>query len=187
MADTLREFGGYYVDYAKSGCSILAGADFIIRNYDSHPDFYEGRYVIYQPTDRVYATIGTSMQITGRTDGINEKGLEMGYNFINQVGSKNGFVCNMIGRIILETCANVEEAIALLNDSDKEVFAKKYDGSAGTIRPSAYISKDRKALFAIGSNQIPVNIDFNRYLAGENPCNPHERSTRLPYSICQYG
>src|SRR5699024_6871673 len=30
MADALREFGGYYVDYAKSGCSILTGNDFMI-------------------------------------------------------------------------------------------------------------------------------------------------------------
>lgn len=247
MEDTLREFGGYYVDYAKSGCSILTGSDFIIRNYDSHPGFYEGRYVIFQPVDGGYATIGPSMQITGRTDGMNEKGLAMGYNFINRVGSEDGFVCNMIGRIILETCANAEEAITLLkeiphrtsfsyvlidpsgetfiveasprkvevrksnistnhfevlteenryrtedslrrqkkleneqtdqlniysayqllNDADKEIFAKKYDASAGTIHTSAYIPKEKKALFAIGSNQMPVIFDFNRYLAGE--------------------
>ncbi|WP_313894027.1 C45 family peptidase [Psychrobacillus sp.] len=247
MEDALREFGGYYVEYEKSGCSILTGSEFIIRNYDSHPGYYEGRYMIYQPTDSGYATIGPSMQITGRTDGMNEKGLAMGYNFINRVGSDNGFVCNMIGRIILETCANVEEAIALLkeiphrtsfsyvlidssgetfvveasprkviarksnistnhfevlteenryrtddslrrqkelesqrsdnldvytayqllNDKEKEIFAHKYDASAGTIHTSAYLPRDRKALFAIGGNQMPVIFDFNRYLAGE--------------------
>lgn len=203
--------------------------------------------MIYQPSDVGYATIGPSMQITGRTDGMNEKGLAMGYNFINRVGSENGFVCNMIGRIILETCANVEEAITLLkeiphrtsfsyvlidpsgetfvveasprkvearksnistnhfeilteenryrmddslrrqkelesqqrndldlytayrllNDKEKEIFASKYDASAGTIHTSAYIPRDRKALFAIGGNRMPVIFDFNRYLAGE--------------------
>lgn len=247
MEDALIDFGGYYVDYEESGCSILTGSDFIIRNYDSHPGYYEGRYVIYQPTDRGYATIGPSMQITGRTDGMNEKGLAMGYNFINRVGSENGFLCNMIGRIILETCANVEEAITLLkeiphrtsfsyvltdpsgetfvveasprkviarksnistnhfevlteenryrtddsirrqgalesqrsedldiytayqllNDKEKEIFSSKYDASAGTIHTSAYIPRERKALFAIGGNQMPVIFDFNRYLEGE--------------------
>ncbi|WP_138416270.1 C45 family autoproteolytic acyltransferase/hydolase [Aquibacillus sediminis] len=114
--DALREFGGHYVDYGRSGCSILTGDKFLIRNYDSHPAGYEGRFLAYQPTDTGYAVMGPSMQITGRMDGINEKGLAMGYNFINRVGSGDGFICNMIGRIILETCATVDDAIMLLKE-----------------------------------------------------------------------
>ncbi|MEK3886462.1 C45 family peptidase [Bacillus sp. FSL K6-3431] len=247
MEDALRDFGGYYVEYEKSGCSILTGSEFLIRNYDSHPGYYEGRYTIYNPTDTGYAVIGPSMQITGRTDGMNEKGLAMGYNFINRVGSENGFVCNMIGRIILETCANVGEAISLLkeiphrtsfsyvlldpsgetfvveasprkvvarksnistnhfevlteenryrmndslrrkkelegkqsddldvyeayrilNDKEKDIFSSKYATSAGTIHTSAYIPRERKVLFAIGGNRMPVIFDFNRYLEDE--------------------
>ncbi|TQS75787.1 linear amide C-N hydrolase [Ornithinibacillus gellani] len=246
IEDALIEFGGYYVDYEQSGCSILTGSKYYIRNYDSHPGYYEGRYLIYQPTDTGYATIGPSMQITGRTDGMNEKGLVVGYNFINRVGSENGFVCNMICRIILETCANVQEAIVmlkkiphrtsfsyvlldqlgesyvveasprkvvarkatvstnhfellteenryrmddslrrwntlktnqrpnldvikayrLLNDQEKEIFSHQYDASAGTIHTSAYLPVEKKALFAIGNNQLPVIIDFNHLLHG---------------------
>ncbi|WP_422122680.1 C45 family autoproteolytic acyltransferase/hydrolase [Planococcus sp. X10-3] len=114
--DALREFGGYYLEYTKSGCSILSHSDFLIRNYDSAPQGYEGRFALYEPTDGGYASIGPSMQITGRTDGLNEKGLTMGYNFINRRNSADGFICNMVGRLILEHCATVEEAIDLLKE-----------------------------------------------------------------------
>ncbi|MDC3414055.1 C45 family autoproteolytic acyltransferase/hydrolase [Aquibacillus sp. 3ASR75-11] len=112
----LMEFGGYRLDYVRSGCSILTGADYLLRNYDYHPKTYEGRYVFYQPTDQGYAMVGPSQRVTGRSDGMNEMGLVMGYNFMHRKHPGDGFICCMIGRLVLESCANVEEAVTMLKE-----------------------------------------------------------------------
>jgi predicted choloylglycine hydrolase len=116
MERTLLEFGGYRVNILPSGCSIYVGENYLIRNYDYHPKTYDGRYMVYQPTDGGYATIGVSHKITGRSDGLNEKGLTMGYTFINRKRPGNGFLCYMIGRLILERCSNAKEAVILLKE-----------------------------------------------------------------------
>ncbi|AXI08573.1 linear amide C-N hydrolase [Oceanobacillus sp. 143] len=116
MQDILRDFGGYRIAIERSGCSIFTGKDFLVRNYDFHPKTYEGRFSIFQPTDTGFASIGPAQRITGRMDGMNEKGLAMGYNAIHRKKPGDGFVCWMIGRMILENCANVEEVKALLNE-----------------------------------------------------------------------
>lgn len=116
ITEAFKKFGGYYLELTRSGCSIFTGKDFFVRNYDSHPRGYEGRYIFYQPTDQGYAFMGPTMQITGRIDGMNEKGLVIGYNFTHTKKSADGFMCSMIARLVLETCADTDEAVALLKD-----------------------------------------------------------------------
>jgi predicted choloylglycine hydrolase len=116
MERVLQEFGGYRVEYVKSGCSIVTGQDYLIRNYDYHPKTYEGRYTFYQPTDGGYSIIGPSQRVTGRMDGMNEEGLALGYNFMHRKNPGDGFICCMIGRLILESCKNVTEAVEMLKE-----------------------------------------------------------------------
>ena len=116
ITEAFKKFGGYYLELTRSGCSIFTESNFFVRNYDSHPRGYEGRYIFYQPTDQGYAFMGPTMQITGRIDGMNEKGLVIGYNFTHTKKSADGFMCSMIARLVLETCANTDEAVALLKD-----------------------------------------------------------------------
>src|SRR5699024_5956182 len=92
LIEAYRLFGGYYREFVQSGCSIFTDPDFMVRNYDTNPMSYEGRYMFYQPTDQGYAVIGPSMQITGRIDGMNEKGLALGYNFTHSKKSSDGFL-----------------------------------------------------------------------------------------------
>ncbi|GAB3805974.1 C45 family autoproteolytic acyltransferase/hydolase [Virgibacillus kimchii] len=116
MERVLLEFGGYRVKLDPSGCSILAGKDYLVRNYDYHPKTYDGIYSLYQPSDGGNAVIGVCQKVTGRSDGMNEKGLAMGYTFMHRKRPGDGFVCNMIGRLILELCSNVSEAVDLLQE-----------------------------------------------------------------------
>ncbi|MDY0404774.1 C45 family peptidase [Virgibacillus sp. 179-BFC.A HS] len=165
MNDAIQLFSGYYLEYVRSGCSVYADKDYMVRNYDSHPRSYEGRYLFYQPTDAGYATIGPSMQITGRIDGMNEKGLVMAYNFTHRKKSADGFLCNMIGRLILETCGNVEEAVDLLKEiPHRHSFSYILLDPAG--EPHVVEASPRKVAVrrsSVCTNHFHLLDDENRY------------------------
>ncbi|RLL44908.1 acyl-CoA--6-aminopenicillanic acid acyltransferase [Oceanobacillus piezotolerans] len=116
MEEILRDFGGYRIEAPRSGCSTFTGKDFLVRNYDYHPKTYEGRFHVFAPSDSGYAVIGPAQRITGRMDGMNEKGLAMGYNSIHRKKPGSGFVCHMIGRMMLENCATTQEAEDFLKE-----------------------------------------------------------------------
>ncbi|WJP97503.1 C45 family autoproteolytic acyltransferase/hydolase [Macrococcus bovicus] len=246
LEQVLLNFGHYRVYAKESGCSVFTSDSYLVRNYDYHPATYDGRLTFFQPNDGGLATMAPVSRITGRMDGINELGLTMGYNFMHRKKPGDGFVCYMVGRLILETCANVQDVVDLLhelphrssfsyivldpsgttkiieitprdvvvrdhhyctnhfevlthenrrvltdskmrmqamteqvtdaltadqafrimNNTEAGIFSDKYASWSGTIHTSCYFPKELKALFALGGNQSPVELDFGKWLAG---------------------
>ncbi|CAM4165052.1 C45 family autoproteolytic acyltransferase/hydolase [Lacicoccus alkaliphilus] len=111
----LLNFAHYRVSPKDSGCSVFLDDDHFIRNYDYHPNAYDGVYKLFKPeAGRGYAHTGPASRVTGRMDGMNEHGLVAGYNFMNRKTPFDGFTCFIISRFILETCRTAEEARVLL-------------------------------------------------------------------------
>ncbi|SDC29507.1 Predicted choloylglycine hydrolase [Pelagirhabdus alkalitolerans] len=166
----MRYFSGYYFEYGKSGCSIVTGENYLVRNYDSHPSGYDGRVVLYQPTDGGYGSLGPSMFVTGRTDGMNEKGLVVGYNFTNRIGAGDGFICHTIARILLEKAANVSEAIDLLQSMPHRtsfsyvLFDKNHQSKIVEATPRSVVTRDSLAC----TNHFHHLTEENRYQNDES-------------------
>ncbi|MFB1049462.1 C45 family autoproteolytic acyltransferase/hydolase [Paraliobacillus sp. JSM ZJ581] len=164
LDQTITHFSGYQQEWKDSGCSILSGDHFVVRNYDYHPKTYEGRFVLYQP-NQGYATIGPSQRIIGRTDGMNEKGLVVGYNFVNRRNAGNGFIPTVITRIILEQCQSNEEAIALIKQIPHRfafnyVLADKH-GARHIVEATAQAIRVKENRFS--TNHFDMLSEFNRY------------------------
>lgn len=111
--EAMSYFSGFSSDL-RSGCSIVMKDTTFVRNYDQNPNFYDGQIILFQPSNSNYASMGPTMLITGRTDGINEHGLIVGYNFVTKQPQQEGLMCNIIARLTLDLCKNVDEAVELI-------------------------------------------------------------------------
>ena len=106
---------------AKSGCSLVAVRDeytddtvFLGRNHDFFPSFR--RYAtLYrtEPADGL-ASVGCSCVYVGRSDGINDAGLAIGFAGVPPHEFEPGFTWQLAVRAVLDTCRSVEEAVEFL-------------------------------------------------------------------------
>jgi predicted choloylglycine hydrolase len=89
------------------------------RNYD-WPGTVPDTYLVFTRPDSGYTTIVMTAHTPGLTaaDGLNSQGLALGFASVHNVGyalpAGPALVSGLAYRLILETCSNVEEAIALL-------------------------------------------------------------------------
>ena len=111
--EAVRLYSGYNLAFPSMGCTALMQNGYYVRNYDFSPELYDARLVFTQPQDG-YSSVGFSQQVVGRLDGMNEKGLVVGFHFVNSNHRGEGFMATTIVRMLLDNCANVEEATSLI-------------------------------------------------------------------------
>ncbi|WP_461178344.1 C45 family autoproteolytic acyltransferase/hydolase [Virgibacillus ainsalahensis] len=107
-------FSGYGVPMIQGmGCSSVVNQRYAVRNYDFSPEIYDQRLVLIQPKES-FASVGHSLHIIGRHEGVNEKGLFISFHFVSKEKPKEGLTASMVVRIVLDSCQRTEEAIKLL-------------------------------------------------------------------------
>jgi predicted choloylglycine hydrolase len=99
------------------GCSQAVydrGEPILVRNYDFHPDRFEGVIAGTALTGR--RVVGTSDCMWGLLDGLNDDGLAASITFGGEARSERGFAIPIVVRYLLEMCDSVPAAVAALAD-----------------------------------------------------------------------
>jgi predicted choloylglycine hydrolase len=86
----------------------------LVRNYDFHPDRFEGVVAGTALTGR--RVVGTSDCMWGLVDGLNDDGLAASITFGGEPCAERGFAIPIVVRYLLEMCSSVPAAVELLAD-----------------------------------------------------------------------
>lgn len=109
-------FSGYDMPKVGAlGCSAIMTEDYYVRNYDFSPDLYDGVFSLIQP-DVSLATVGYNLQLIGRHEGVNQKGLVAGLHFVSNHGYTKGVSAWTAVRMVLDSCSTTEEAVDMLKE-----------------------------------------------------------------------
>ncbi|MFB1080931.1 C45 family autoproteolytic acyltransferase/hydolase [Jeotgalibacillus sp. JSM ZJ347] len=172
--EVVHEYSGWQQDWIKSGCSVLMKNGYFARNYDYHPKTYEGRLMIWQPVNG-YASIGVAGRMIGRIDGMNEKGLCVGFHFVNRKNPGEGFTCSVIARFLLDRCATTAEAVEMLKEiPHRHAFNYTlYDvaGNRAVVEASALgvsVREDANDFACTNHFETPEKLRENRYQLTES-------------------
>jgi predicted choloylglycine hydrolase len=98
------------------GCAQLVThgpARVLVRNYDYHPDLFEG--VVLSSRYGSRRVIGTSDCLWGLVDGMNDDGLVVSLTYGGRPGTGEGFAIPLVVRYLLETCGTTAQARAALD------------------------------------------------------------------------
>ncbi len=110
-----RFLTGYQPPAHLNACSqaVMSGNDIqLVRNYDYHPNLFEGTLFLSSWNGKKVMAI--TDHIIGLVDGINEDGLAVSLTFGGRKVVGQGFGISFILRYVLEFCSNLQEAIEVL-------------------------------------------------------------------------
>ncbi|MEA2835303.1 MAG: hypothetical protein QOG66_3505 [Methylobacteriaceae bacterium] len=113
MEQAVTLFGNDGLRMPTGGCTAMMSAGVYGRNYDFRPRGYEARFALVQVSGS-YASIGSSHHLTGRLDGMNERGLTIGLHLVRARPRSPGLTSVLLVRRVLDSCATTAEAIDLL-------------------------------------------------------------------------
>ena len=113
MASAAFCFGNGGMRFPTGGCSAVMANGVYGRNYDYRPRYHDARFALVQSKGG-RGSIGASLGITGRLDGMNQDGLAVGLHLVRRSPRRPGLSAILIVRLILDSCATTAEAVALL-------------------------------------------------------------------------
>jgi predicted choloylglycine hydrolase len=106
-------YSGYNLPRPKAlGCSAYVDQHHYVRNYDFSPSLYDHCLSFIAPTE-AYGSIGYNLQLIGRHDGVNERGLAIGLHFVSNFGYRKGLSAWTVIRIALDMCETTQQVIDL--------------------------------------------------------------------------
>lgn len=156
----------------------------LVRNYDYHPDLFEGTLLLSSWNGK--KVMATSDCLIGVVDGMNERGLAISLTFGGRKVVGEGFGIPFILRYVLEFCDSVDEAVAALtripSHMSYNVTVVDRNGTFKTV----LLSPDRSAIVTDAAfttnHQVkvdwPENAIFNKTM---------ERSAYLNDLLAQKG
>jgi len=154
------------------GCSSMVNHNMLVRNYDFSPEVYDARFVFVQPNEG-YASVGHSLLVMGRTEGVNEKGLAVALHFVNNKDTQTGLSAASVIRIILDTCKNTEEAINVIKQLPHSwsynFSIGDAEGHAVVVEESPFhikVRKNEELLFCTNHFQRQDMLKLNRQNSG---------------------
>lgn len=166
------------------GCTCFAfndnGQTVLCRNSDMYPELKKtSESVLYMPKN-AYKFLGNTTSFIQIEDGINERGLAVGLNFLITKNYKVGINSGFLIRAILEKCGNTQDAINFIKNvplcSTQNIILADKNGNLAVVEcsPNKVVVRQSKD-YIVSTNHFvstemekeTVKIEENWYLTND--------------------